>query len=344
LSSEITPGRPLRAYTEDNIYLDMSTETIVGSKKNYFKDWSCGAGVESIYVDMDGRIFVASCRVGGELGHIDSHLNVPTDWITCTREVCSCGADLFIPKVKSSEFKSLLQKTEHRDKTARPAGSDRPEGLEFVAMERMFDSKIPQIYWEIGRFCNYDCSYCWPFIHNKTDPHKSFKRLINGTLLIEEKFIRGRKAHFVISGGEPTLNPAFMDWVKFIHSMGHNLSVHSNGSRLPKYYRELIHYTNFNLSVHFEYYKADKLTKVIEAVTEEKAAKQNRDVGHFEVKLMMKPGTTKEALDFERRMKEIPHFTELCTWAIVPIRDGKKGDLIADGYTESDFELFGDRV
>ena len=78
MSSEITPGRPLRAYTEDNIYLDMSTDTIVGSKKNYFKDWSCGAGVESIYVDMDGRIFVASCRVGGELGHIDSHLNVPT--------------------------------------------------------------------------------------------------------------------------------------------------------------------------------------------------------------------------------------------------------------------------
>ena len=247
-------------------------------------------------------------------------------------------------KVKSVDFKSLLQKTELRAKTAKRAEAETPEGMEFVAMERVFDSHTPQVYWEIGRFCNYDCSYCWPFIHNKTDPHKTFKRLINGTMMIEEKFIRGRKAHFVISGGEPTLNPALMDWVKFIYSLGHHVSMHSNGSRLPKYYRELIHYTDFNLSVHFEFYKADKLLKVIEAITDEKAKNGNHGVGHFEVKLMMKPGTTLEALEFERKMKEIPHFTELCTWAIVPIRDGNKGDLIAEGYTESDFELFGDRA
>jgi organic radical activating enzyme len=341
---DFTPGRPLRFYTETGKFADMSTDSLVGQKLNFFKGWTCGLGVENIFVDMDGNIYGASCRLGGKLGNIYEDFQVPEKWLTCTKSLCSCGADLFIPKARDEGTKSLLRKTfpELPPTDLSPLPDDAT--ADFAALERVHDSALKQVYWEIGRRCNYDCSYCWPWIHNSTDKHKNLTQLIRATMLVEERFCRGASAHFVISGGEPTVNPDLLDWIKFIHSLGHKTSMHSNGSRLPEYYRELIRYTNLNLSAHFEFYKRDRFLKVVEAVTREKVMRKNRGVGHLEVKLMMKPGTREEAMSLERDLKTIPDFKAYCTWAIVPIRDGQKGDLIKEGYEERDFELFGDRA
>jgi hypothetical protein len=340
MSSDSTPGRPLRLYTADNEYVDMSTDTLVGQELNYYKGWLCGAGSESIYIDMDGKVFTASCRVGGCLGNVFEDIKIPENWIQCTRQVCSCGADLFIPKFQNETYKELLQKT--FPNSNKHASSLKKTQKPFVAMERTHDSTYKQVYWEMGRRCNYDCSYCWPFIHNKTDPHKSLLDLLRATILVEETFLKGRPAHFVISGGEPTLNVDLMDWLKFIYSMDHKISIHSNGSRNANYYRKLIHYTNLNISVHFEFYNQERLLKVVEAVADEKF--KNKGLGHFEVKIMMPPGLRSQALELEQKLIEIPYFVGHCTRAVVPIRDGNNGDLVKAGYEESDFELFGDRI
>lgn len=338
------PGRPLRLYTPDNRRLDMSTETIVGQKRNQFKNWSCGAGVESLYVDMDGKVFVASCRVGGELGNIYDEITTPKQWLKCPIEYCSCGADLLIPKAKDEDCKRFLVQTfpESR-RNFKPAVNKANVSDDFVALERTYDASVPQVYWELGRYCNYDCSYCWPFIHNKTDPHKTLEQLMAGTDLLEKHFVKGRKCRYSISGGEPTLNPHLLDWLKYIKSLGHDISMHSNGSRLPKYYLELLELTDINLSVHFEFYNKDKLIEVIGALALKKHRNNKLRLGHLELKLMMTPGRTQEILEFEKALKALPHFKEYCTWSIVPIREGDHGDLIQQGYTEFDFTLFGDR-
>jgi MoaA/NifB/PqqE/SkfB family radical SAM enzyme len=220
-------------------------------------------------------------------------------------------------------------------------------------MERTHASNQKQIYWEIGRRCNYDCAYCWPWIHNNTDPHKPLEDLMRATHLIEEKFIRGGKVNFIISGGEPTANKDFLDWLRYLNACGHHVSLHSNGSRKPEYYREIIHYGDLNLSVHFEFYNRDKFIKVVQAITEEKVKARNQGVGHLEIKMMMPPKDRDEALLLESLLKEIPEFTNYCTWAIVPIRGSLEnknatpgsasGQEIMEGYTEADFLLFGDR-
>ncbi len=340
MSTDFTPGRPIRLYTPDNKYLDMSTDSLVGQELNFYKGWLCGAGTESIYIDMDGKVFTASCRVGGCLGNVFEDIQIPQGWIQCPKKVCTCGADLFIPKLKSENYKELLQKSfPNSNSAAKPLKENQTN---FVAMERTHDSTYKQVYWEMGRRCNYDCSYCWPFIHNKTDPHKSLTDLLRATLLVEETFLKGHKAHFVISGGEPTLNVYLIDWLKFIHSMDHKISMHSNGSRNGDYYRDLIHYTNLNISVHFEFYNQERLLKVIHAVTEEKV--KHKGLGHLEVKIMMPPGHRQQALELEQKLIQIPRFTDYCTRAVVPIRDGNNGDLVKAGYEEPDFQLFGDRI
>lgn len=338
---DITPGRPLRMYAPNGQFRDISTDELVGSQLNHFKGWLCGMGVESLYVDMDGNVFGASCRILGKLGNVFEDFEIPKAWTSCPVEKCTCGADLFIPKAKTNKDKALLQKTLGKQS---PARSDlRVADLrKFTAMERTHSASEKQIYWEIGRRCNYDCSYCWPFIHNNHEAHKSLEALLSASEKILHKFARGQKVNFIISGGEPTLNPAFLDWVRYISALGHTLSMHSNGSRLPDYYRELIHYGNLNISVHFEFYKKERMLKVIEAITDEKVKNKNQGVGHLEIKFMMAPGRRQEALELQKAILEIPNFKEYCTSAFVPIRDGKNGDRIMEGYQPEDFELFGE--
>jgi MoaA/NifB/PqqE/SkfB family radical SAM enzyme len=345
---DFTPGKPIRTYSENGSWRDWSTDELVGAKLNYVPNWKCGAGVDSLYVDMDGYVWTASCRVGGKLGNVFDDFRVPEDWIDCKRNNCSCGADLFIPKVSKIEFKNLLRRS-HDLETEVDKYNDTLTN--FVAMERTHASNQKQVYWEIGRRCNYDCSYCWSWIHNNTDRHKTLEELMGATSLIEEKFTKGQAVNFIISGGEPTVNKDFLDWLRYLNVMGHHVSLHSNGSRLPDYYREVIHYGDLNLSVHFEFYDREKFVKVVAAIVDEKA--NNGGSGHLEIKFMMAPHNREETLILEQELKELPYFTEYCTWAVVPIRGGldnnkstpdkSSGSEIMEGYTKEDYVLFGDR-
>lgn len=339
MSFDFTPGKPLRAYDENGNWKDYSTDEIVGKQLNNYKNWLCGVGTENLFINPDGDIYGGSCKVGGKLGNIYDDFNIPEKWSTCTLKLCTCGSDLFIPKVKNEEYKHLLVKTNNNI----PDGNKKIDQLNnFYGLERTHASNYKQIYWEIGRRCNYDCSYCWPFIHNNHERHKSLNELITATMKIQEKFIKGSKCNFIISGGEPTANSGFLDWCRYIHSFDYILSMHSNGSRKPEYYQELIKYGNLNLSAHYEFMNEEKFIDVVKGIMDIKLNKKIKSY-HLEIKLMMKPYTREYTLNLENKLKNINQFNNYCTLAIVPIRDGNKGDQIMHGYDDEDFKIFGDR-
>ena len=349
---DITPGKPIRTYDKNGNWRDWSNDEIVGQKLNFYRWWKCGAGVDNLFIDMDGQIWSATCRAGGLLGNVWKDFNVPSEWISCPMEACTCGADLFVPKSKTRDEKSLLRRTQNLPTEFDKRNNDL---VEFVAMERTHASNRKQVYWEIGRRCNYDCGYCWSWIHNNYEPHKPLDQLMKAIHLIEEKFIKGEKVNFIISGGEPTANKDFLPWLRYLDSCGHHVSLHSNGSRLPDYYKEIIHYGDLNLSVHFDFYNKEKFVKVVQAVVEEKVSNKNQGVGHLEVKFMVPPHNIKDALELEEDLKAIPEFVNYCTWAFVPIRGSLNNknvlrehateaeDRVMEGYTEEDYKLFGSR-
>lgn len=348
MNNDFTPGKPIRTYAKDGTWRDWSTDELVGAKLNYLPNWKCGGGVDSLYIDMDGFVWTASCRVGGLLGNVFEDFTVPTNWIDCKRNVCSCGADLFIPKATTMSFTSLLRRGQNLP--TQPELRDDSQ-TEFVAMERTHASTQKQVYWEIGRRCNYDCAYCWSWIHNNTDAHKPLEDLMRATHLLESKFTKGESVNFIISGGEPTANKDFLDWLRYLNACGHHVSLHSNGSRKPDYYKEIIHYGDLNLSVHFAFYDRVKFVKVVEAIAQEKAIVGAR--GHLEIKFMMAPHNREETLSLEEELKALPHFTDYCTWAVVPLRGSLtnnvstpntgSGSEIMDGYSKEDYVLFGNR-
>lgn len=68
---------------------------------NQYKGWMCNAGIESLMIDWDGKVHRATCRVGGSLGNIyNGTFIIPSAPITCTRDWCTCAADIPLTKQK----------------------------------------------------------------------------------------------------------------------------------------------------------------------------------------------------------------------------------------------------
>ncbi|MCB9086667.1 MAG: radical SAM protein [Bdellovibrionaceae bacterium] len=72
------------------------------------------------------------------------------------------------------------------------------------------------VSWLLGRYCNYSCSYCWPYASTRTKDHRSTE-LVIATLDEIKRQARERgfnSFHFSFSGGEPTMHPGYLDIVK----------------------------------------------------------------------------------------------------------------------------------
>jgi MoaA/NifB/PqqE/SkfB family radical SAM enzyme len=93
------------ATVEPNCLIDdfdqmMHANDVIKLHLNQFKDWSCNAGIESLMINWDGEVYRATCRVGGSLGNIyNGSFMVPQDAVICTRNWCTCEADIPLTKL-----------------------------------------------------------------------------------------------------------------------------------------------------------------------------------------------------------------------------------------------------
>lgn len=72
---------------------------IIKKHQNQFKGWTCNAGIESLMINWDGEVHRATCRVGGSLGNIyEGTFVAPSEPVDCTRDWCTCAADIPITK------------------------------------------------------------------------------------------------------------------------------------------------------------------------------------------------------------------------------------------------------
>jgi MoaA/NifB/PqqE/SkfB family radical SAM enzyme len=67
-----------------------------------FKDWTCHAGLESIFIDAKGSIVRATCRAGEKFGNVRDPKNIKwsTDPIVCPHLWCGCITDIKNSKEK----------------------------------------------------------------------------------------------------------------------------------------------------------------------------------------------------------------------------------------------------
>ena len=103
------------------------------------------------------------------------------------------------------------------------------------------------VSWLLGRFCNYRCSYCWPYARSDKKDHRPTQLCL---LTIDEIKKQARERgfnsfHFSLSGGEPTFHPGYLDILQHLADDVSNTnytSVHmtSNCSRNMKWFQQYV--------------------------------------------------------------------------------------------------------
>jgi len=93
------------------------------------------------------------------------------------------------------------------------------------------------VTWDIGRRCNYDCTYCEASRHDLKSPLHTYEELLETFKFVREYTeIYSDLVNINFTGGEPTVNPAFWKLAEYINNneTRFRLSLTTNGAWHPK--------------------------------------------------------------------------------------------------------------
>jgi MoaA/NifB/PqqE/SkfB family radical SAM enzyme len=107
-----------------------------------------------------------------------------------------------------------------------------------------------KIEWNLGKRCNYDCSYCPSVIHDLTSPHTDIE-ILKST--VDKLMTIGKPIRLSFTGGEPTVHPKFSELINYCKHIGIQwISVTTNGTRKKDWYLSQ-RVDQWVFSLHFEY-------------------------------------------------------------------------------------------
>jgi len=133
---------------------------------------------------------------------------------------------------------------------------------------KMLESDLFTISWLLGRFCNYRCSYCWPYARSNTKDHRPTELCLSTIDEIKKQARENgfNSFHFSLSGGEPTFHPGYLNILEYLSddiSNTNYTSIHmtSNCSRPLKWFEEYVRHakkfsrSSITASYHREFVK-----------------------------------------------------------------------------------------
>lgn len=106
-----------------------------------------------------------------------------------------------------------------------------------------------KVEWNLGKRCNYDCSYCPAAIHDNYSPHTDFEIL---KLTVDKLNTLPKPVRLSLTGGEPCVHPHVEQLTRYIKEKHMTLSITTNGTRKPLWYT-MQNVDQYVFSLHFEY-------------------------------------------------------------------------------------------
>lgn len=189
------------------------------------------------------------------------------------------------------------------------------------------------VSWLLGRYCNYKCSYCWPYARSDHRDHRPTELVIK-TIQEIKRQARERNFnsfHFSFSGGEPTLHPGYLEILKSYSQDQENcnyqsLHMTSNLSAGVGWFKkyvaatESLHRVSITASYHKEFTTkepfADKLVFL-----------QENDV-HVTINMVMVPDR------FESLWEEALYFHERGINVTLKPQSNTSATKVVDGYSQ----------
>jgi len=134
------------------------------------------------------------------------------------------------------------------------------------------EPQVVLVNWNLGKRCNYDCSYCSPYVHDWVSPHHPIDHIRNFVGQVNDwAALQNKTFNMSITGGEPFVHPDILEILRTIHqatAFGDQLSAITNGSMPLKLYKQSLEYlTHLTVSLHLEKPEAETQTtlhKIIE--------------------------------------------------------------------------------
>lgn len=100
----------------------------------------------------------------------------------------------------------------------------------------MLDEGVFSVSWILGRFCNYKCSYCWPYANTDKPDHFSLQTYKHTIDEIKRQANDNgfSKFHFSFSGGEPTAYKHLLELIQYYEDFkSPYLSIHMTTNLSP---------------------------------------------------------------------------------------------------------------
>ncbi len=123
--------------------------------------------------------------------------------------------------------------------------------------------KYFSITWMLGSFCNYDCMYCPPELHDTTSrPHDLDTMKTVWQNIYQKTNNQNLPYKISFSGGEVTANKNFLPLIEWIRNNYNDVTmivITTNGSASTGYYLKLAEYVEaISFSTHSEFMDEDK--------------------------------------------------------------------------------------
>ena len=108
LYNQDTTWTNMAFWDRDLNYKELNSDELRATSQHQFQGWTCWAGVDSLFVDFDGRVYRGWCQDGGAVGHINSMVDFLQDPHVCGKKWCECNFDMPVRKCASADFQSLV--------------------------------------------------------------------------------------------------------------------------------------------------------------------------------------------------------------------------------------------
>ena len=210
-----------------------------------------------------------------------------------------------------------------------------------VGQRTMIHRDLFTVSWLLGRFCNYSCSYCWPYASSRVKDHRPIDLIL---MTIDEIKRQSRENgynsfHFSFSGGEPTFHPQYLEIMEYLADDVPNCNYHSvhmtsNISRKMKWFEEYakicsqFNRASITASCHREH--VDTQEKVAEFADKLEYC-QSQDI-QVTINQVMLPDK------FEQCWEDAIYFHERGINVTLKPQSDPTASFIVDGYTDSMLE------
>jgi len=97
----------IRLHTTDS-FVEKNTDELQSRNLNSWKGWLCYIGVDSLYIQHNGTVFLGNCFAGNSIGELGKEIKWIEEPIVCPLKWCTCNAVMPVRKVKEKKYMDLI--------------------------------------------------------------------------------------------------------------------------------------------------------------------------------------------------------------------------------------------